>query len=79
MTSITSDVTRRAVEDREGGMTRKHRRIVATLGPANQVTLREERTQNEFSIMLDELWDVLEYRAARVVLTTVRRAKRGVL
>jgi hypothetical protein len=79
MTSITSDVTRRAVEDREGGTTRKHRRIIATLGPANQVTLREERTQNEFSIMLDELWNVLEYRSAAAAHPAMRRVRRGVL
>jgi hypothetical protein len=81
MTPITSDVSRRTVEDREGGLTRKGRRIIVTIGPANMIKLRGERTQEEYTIMVDELWRKLEYNAAAATVAKrpVKSVRRSVI
>lgn len=66
MTDISNvAIKRRTVPEKEGGLTRRHRRIVILVGPGNNIGVREERGRETYWISARELFEHLEYRQAK--------------
>lgn len=78
MTDISNiAIKRRTIPEKEGGLTRRHRRIVILVGPGNNIGVREERGRETYYISARELFDHLEYRTAQVAGLVPAPRKRG--